>query len=191
MLTQTEIEDRFEIIGQSEDNIVIIDNFLSKETMYILNNFIREKTYGMAEDFNYLSKKMFKDENPEIFKIFVDLEKKIPKYINEYLKNFNIQIEEKPLFNMSFASRIPNTRMEEHFDYNPEEIGNGNIRANMTALMYINDDYSGGELFFPTQHLTYKPELGSLVIFPSNYLHGVLECMGNSRYSVLACYPFA
>ena len=92
---------------------------------------------------------------------------------------------------MSFASRIPNTRMEEHFDYNPEEIGNGNIRANMTALMYINDDYSGGELFFPTQHLTYKPELGSLVIFPSNYLHGVLECTGNSRYSVLACYPFA
>jgi hypothetical protein len=190
MLTQTEIESRFEIIGQSKDNIVIIDNFVSKEILYILDNFIKEKTSEMTTDFNYLSKKMFKDESPEVFEIFIDLEKKIPKYINEYLKKFNIKVEEKPLFNMSFASRTPNTKMDEHFDYNPEEIGNGNIRANMTALVYINDDYEGGELFFPTQHLTYKPEIGSLVIFPSNYLHGVLECTGKSRHSILSCYPF-
>jgi hypothetical protein len=190
MLTQTEIESRFEIIGQSKDNIVIIDNFVSKEILYILDNFIKEKTSEMTTDFNYLSKKMFKDESPEVFEVFIDLEKKIPKYINEYLKKFNIKVEEKPLFNMSFASRIPNTKMEEHFDYMPAEASNGNPLAHMTSLIYINDDYNGGELFFPTQNLTYKPELGSLVIFPSNYLHGVLECFGNSRHSVLACYTF-
>jgi hypothetical protein len=190
MLTQTEIESRFDIIGQSKDNIVIIDNFVSKEILYILDNFIKEKTSEMTTDFNYLSKKMFKDESPEVFEVFVDLEKKIPKYINEYLKNFNIKVEEKPLFNMTFASRTPNTKMEEHFDYMPAEASNGNPLAHMTSLIYINDDYTGGELFFPTQNLTYKPELGSLVIFPSNYLHGVLECFGNSRHSVLACYTF-
>ena len=190
MLTQTEIESRFEIIGQSKDNIVIIDNFVSKEILYILDNFIKEKTSEMTTDFNYLSKKMFKDESPEVFEVFIDLEKKIPKYINEYLKKFNIKVEEKPLFNMAFASRTPNTKMEEHFDYMPAEASNGNPLSHMTSLIYINDDYNGGELFFPTQNLTYKPELGSLVIFPSNYLHGVLECFGNSRHSVLACYTF-
>lgn len=190
MLSQTEIDSRFEALGQSEENIVIINNFLSEEVLTILDNFIKEKTDEMTNDFSYLSKKNFKDENPEVFKIFADLEKKLPNYINGYLKKFNIQVGEKPLFNMTFASRIPNTKMEEHFDYMPAEASNGNPLAHMTSLIYINDDYDGGELFFPTQNLTYKPELGSLVIFPSNYLHGVLECFGNSRHSVLACYTF-
>jgi len=190
MLSQTEIESRFEKLGQSEENIIVINNFLSEEIVDILHNFIKEKNEKITNDFSYLTKKMFKDENSEVFKIFSDLEKKIPKYINEYLKKFNIQVEEKPLFNMTFASRITNTKMEEHFDYMPAEASNGNPLAHMTSLIYINDDYNGGELFFPTQHLTYKPELGSLVIFPSNYLHGVLECFGNSRHSVLACYTF-
>ena len=190
MLSQIEIESRFATIGQSEENIIIINNFLSEDVIKILDNFIKEKTNTMTNNFSYLSKKNFKDENSEVFEIFADLEKKLPNYINGYLKKFNIQVGEKPLFNMAFASRIPNTKMEEHLDYMPSEASNGNPLAHMTSLIYINDDYEGGELFFPTQNLTYKPELGSLVIFPSNYLHGVLECFGNSRHSVLACYTF-
>lgn len=190
MLSQIEIENRFNIIGKSEDNILIIDDFLSKEYLDILNHFIKTKSVQMNKDFAYVSKKTFKDESPEVFKIFVDLEKEIPKYINDYLKKFDIKVEEEPLNNMNFVSRAPNTKMEEHLDYMPAEAGNGHPLAHMTSLIYLNDDYDGGEIFFPEQNTSYKPNAGSLVIFPGNYFHGVLECTGNFRHSTLALYSF-
>ena len=43
------------------------------------------------------------------------------------------------------------------------------------VIMYINDDYSEGELFFNRLSLELKPPAKSMLIFPSgeNYLHGV------------------
>jgi hypothetical protein len=43
------------------------------------------------------------------------------------------------------------------------------------VIMYINDDYTNGELFFSRLGLEIRPPKKSLVIFPSgeNYLHGV------------------
>ena len=78
MLSQIEIESRFATIGQSEENIIIINNFLSEDVIKILDNFIKEKTNTMTNNFSYLSKKIFKDENSEVFEIFADLEKKLP-----------------------------------------------------------------------------------------------------------------
>ena len=74
MLSQIEIESRFATIGQSEENIIIINNFLSEDVIKILDNFIKEKTNTMTNNFSYLSKKIFKDENLEIIssKIYSD-----------------------------------------------------------------------------------------------------------------------
>lgn len=43
------------------------------------------------------------------------------------------------------------------------------------AILYINDDYSGGEVFFSKLGLEIKPPAKSLLLFPSGekYLHGV------------------
>ena len=43
------------------------------------------------------------------------------------------------------------------------------------VIMYINDDYSGGELFFSNLKIQMTPPAKSMVIFPSGeeYLHGV------------------
>lgn len=42
------------------------------------------------------------------------------------------------------------------------------------AIMYLNDNYTNGELIFPERGISYRPKAGSLVIFPthSEYLHG-------------------
>lgn len=42
-------------------------------------------------------------------------------------------------------------------------------RCTVSAVGYPNDDYLGGELYFPKFDLKYKPEAGDLVIFPSAY----------------------
>lgn len=55
------------------------------------------------------------------------------------------------------------------------------------AIGYINDDYTGGELFFSELGIEVRPPAGSLMIFPGSslYRHGVkAPGPGNSRYAL-------
>jgi hypothetical protein len=43
------------------------------------------------------------------------------------------------------------------------------------VIFYLNDDYTGGELYFPTRSLEVRPPAGSVIFFPTTneYKHGV------------------
>ena len=45
----------------------------------------------------------------------------------------------------------------------------GNMRLRYSLVLYVNDDYEGGELLFENHDVGVKPEAGSLAIFPSSY----------------------
>ena len=53
------------------------------------------------------------------------------------------------------------------------------------GVCYLNDDYEGGETFFPNFNIEIKPKIGKLVLFPANleYQHGVKEVKGE-RYTM-------
>jgi len=55
-----------------------------------------------------------------------------------------------------------------------------------TGVLYLNDDYEGGETFFPYLDVKIKPEKGKLLLFPSNigYIHGVNKVSGKTRYTM-------
>lgn len=58
------------------------------------------------------------------------------------------------------------------------------------AIMYLNDDYTDGELIFPERKIEFRPPAGALVIFPTHeeYLHGTnAPGPGPVRY-VLPCF---
>lgn len=40
-------------------------------------------------------------------------------------------------------------------------------KSYISAVLYLNDDYEGGELYFPEQDIRIKPSAGSIVVFPS------------------------
>jgi predicted 2-oxoglutarate/Fe(II)-dependent dioxygenase YbiX len=54
----------------------------------------------------------------------------------------------------------------------------------MSAVLYLNDDYEGGELNFKDQNITIKPEAGSIVIFPSvaPFYHESKEIISGNKY---------
>lgn len=56
--------------------------------------------------------------------------------------------------------------------------------AHISGVLYLNDEYSGGELSFPNQGFSIKPEAGSMIIFPSTmpYIHDPQPAHGAERY---------
>jgi hypothetical protein len=56
----------------------------------------------------------------------------------------------------------------------------------VSGVLYLNDNYSGGETYFPSQNVHVKPETGKLVLFPSNldYPHGVQTVREHERFTM-------
>jgi len=63
-----------------------------------------------------------------------------------------------------------------------------NVDTPHGIVLYLNDDYEGGELYYPDLKLAIKPEAGSLVIHPGTveYAHGVAPVTSGMRYATTA-----
>ena len=61
------------------------------------------------------------------------------------------------------------------------------LDRDLSVVYFLNDDFTGGELFFPALDLVIRPEAGTLVCFPSdhNYIHGVQPVTSGHRYTVV------
>lgn len=62
----------------------------------------------------------------------------------------------------------------------------------IASLLYLNDDYEGGELYFPKQNIDISPSAGSLVVFDggTNYIHGVRQITEGDRYVFVAFWDY-
>jgi hypothetical protein len=58
----------------------------------------------------------------------------------------------------------------------------------VNAIVYFNDDFDGGEFYFPYSNINIKPKPGDIVFFPANYLgtHGVAPVKEGIRYTYLS-----
>jgi hypothetical protein len=59
-----------------------------------------------------------------------------------------------------------------------------NVNSNhFLCTMYLNDNYTGGELKFVEHNITYKPKSGDIVFYRSQMFHEVLPS-SDTRYSI-------
>jgi predicted 2-oxoglutarate/Fe(II)-dependent dioxygenase YbiX len=65
------------------------------------------------------------------------------------------------------------------FAHNDGGVG---LEPALTALLWFNEDFEGGELEFPDLNLIVKPETASVLIFPSNLEHGVKTLISGERF---------
>jgi predicted 2-oxoglutarate/Fe(II)-dependent dioxygenase YbiX len=58
----------------------------------------------------------------------------------------------------------------------------------VTILLYLNDDYEGGELEFPDWSCKFKPKAGTLIAFPSyiEFSHQVRPVTSGKRYTLVS-----
>lgn len=71
---------------------------------------------------------------------------------------------------------------KEHTDYND------NLVRVLSGLIYLNDDFDGGEIQFRRQNFTFKPTAGSIVFFPSvwSHPHTAMPVKNGIRYNVIS-----
>lgn len=73
--------------------------------------------------------------------------------------------------------------MPVHSDKGPYEDNNTILHG---VVVYLNDNYEGGEIHYPEKNIAIKPKKCSLVMHPGNeeYQHGVREVIKGDRYAV-------
>jgi hypothetical protein len=64
-----------------------------------------------------------------------------------------------------------------------------NVAWQQTGILILNNDFEGGELFFPELNIRYgKESAGDLIVFPageSKFAHGVTTVTSGTRYSLV------
>ena len=178
-----EIDNVTKILGTGSESIKIIKNFIDKNELESLNTLC---------DRNYKSIYVNQIKKTELEANLI-----ISKY-KEKIKNtaeniFGFKLEHDDLANESnlktnyLNGRKPNFATDIHTD-TLTDIEN-NIKyawsGHISNLLYLNDNYSGGELYFPHHKIKIKPEPGMLVSFPGNWFnrHGIMPA-SDFRYAI-------
>ena len=119
-----------------------------------INEIRNTDTLGITK--NSIANDYFKDLNSEC----KDLVYKISR---SYKKDFNIKEEIIDEENYSLLRYEPEQYYSEHYD------GPTLSARSISVLIYLNDDYEGGEIEFINFNEKLKPKAGTVILFPSSY----------------------
>ena len=99
--------------------------------------------------------------------------------LNHYESLWHLKMHYKEAFN--FIKYLPGEYFKIHGDHGPY------YSCTVSAVVYLNHDYDGGEIEFVRQGLKYKPMEGDIVVFPSNFVyeHASLEVFSGTKYAVV------
>lgn len=75
----------------------------------------------------------------------------------------------------------PGDNYPNHYD------GHTGLGRHISAILYLNDDFVGGELYFKNFDLVIKPKAGMLLLFPSNYAyqHEAMPIVKGNKYAIV------
>lgn len=109
--------------------------------------------------------------------IYDILNSSLSAYGNHYAYKLGIDLGVK--MPISISKYFVGASMGPHTDSGPVP-----TTENISAVLYLNDDYKGGEINFPEQGVKIKPSAGSLVIFPSTppFFHESLPIVSGTKY---------
>lgn len=121
------------------------------------------------------------ESNAKLFDTYTDIFNKLKNCVDDYSRYWGIGVRFYEVFNfVKYEGEGKHFRI--HADDGPA------YKATVSAVIYLNDDYEGGELYFPRlDNLTIKPGYGDIAIFPSNYMyeHASLPIKSGTKYCVV------
>lgn len=135
-----------------------------------------------AQDFKVSSNNLGpRDEkNSELYDIHEELFQRLRICMEDYGRYWGVGIQSYEAFNFVKYDGA-GTQFRVHADHGPTYV------ATISAVIYLNDDYEGGELFFPRFDLELKPKKGDIAVFPSTFIyeHSSKEMISGVKYAVV------
>jgi hypothetical protein len=195
-----------------ENNIEILENFLSEDSCnFIINSFNDSfsetenlgiyggPSHGIESAWQIGSNKKFSEYPENINKnISIDLLTSSIISIKQILsKKYNVEIDLRTIF---YSKMTSGSEIKEHYDnYEPDgsfylpygtdpfaanELG---LEPDYSAILYLNNNYMGGEIEFPLQKLKLKPNPGTLIFFRGdmNFPHLVNKVESGERINLI------
>lgn len=188
--------------GSSPDNIVTLEDFMTEEELTKLNEFIRQnEEWDKTEthynengtviyDSGYWDNRVatyptIKKTNPEIPQIIQGMVARLKIEVDNFFSVDAVPTSPAMVRWLPGQFQMPHADKELHTG---PDAGKPNDfpHYDIAGLFYVNDDYEGGELYFPEQDIKFKPKRGAAYFFPGdkNYIHGVAEIVSGIRYTV-------
>jgi hypothetical protein len=166
--------------GTSSDKILMVDSIASKEELDIIvntaenmdiwdNTIIGNIWNNRVSNFielRYLS--------PETFNLIFDIQNRFLVKVSEF---YNVRVQPP---NPSIARWFVGNEQAPHYDkksYPNYDIG---------SIIYLNNEYEGGEIYFPQHDIEIRPVAGNAFAFPGDehYMHGVRKITSGCRYTL-------
>ena len=189
--------------GGGPKNIHVFENFIDKEDLKVIQDFCptinewnnsKESIY--AEDGTCLYNADYWNDRQCSSDILQRLSMPVFEIIDKYITKMQLELER--IYDLRLSPRPPvimkwrpGIEQRPHAD---KQLNNGEPNAfvdyDLNSLFYYNDDFEGGELYYPQHDITIKPKPGLAVAHPGdvNYLHGVTLVTKGHRYTTPSFY---
>lgn len=189
--------------GVGPENIHIFENFIDKDDLKVIQDFCptinewnnsKESVY--AEDGTCLYNADYWNDRQCSSEILERLSVPVFKIIDKYIKKMQLTLEE--IYGLELSPRPPvvmkwrpGTEQRPHADKQIEDgRPNAFVDYDLNSLFYYNDDFEGGDLYYPQHDIVVRPKPGLAVAHPGdiNYLHGVTMVTKGYRYTTPSFY---
>lgn len=167
----------------SINNIVVIEDFISKDKCDSIVASLTDDVIWKSHTQNGIPDKCannLDEQLPEVYTILKDAMDRLQAAIEHH---FGRQLHEG----------FPGIRKWSEGEFQPVHADgegpggepNEAYIVDYGSVIYLNDGYEGGEIYFPEYGIELKPKPGTVVFFPSNnmYNHGVKPITSGIRYT--------
>jgi hypothetical protein len=187
--------------GNSPEMIGTLENFLTEEELQALNGFIRNnENWDVTqthynEDGTVIYDSGYWDGRVATYPTINKTSPETVEMIQSIVKRLKLEIDKFFDVDASPTSPalvrwLPGNLQMPHADKELHEGDNAGKPNDfpwydIATIIYLNDDYEGGELYFPNQGIQFKPKRGAAYFFPGdmNYIHGITTIESGIRYT--------
>ena len=189
--TPTEFGDK----GYLKEDIIFYDNFISEEDAEKIIAFFNDpdQPWSMSAFFeSYGMSIMPQDPILEKYGLPIDYLGKLADRMHKAVEDAH----QRPVKSVSsHAQKWEVGAFAPFHSDNTDMEGNPSAweKSKLVCLLYINDDYEGGELNFRDHPIKLKPKARQLVTFPGgiNNVHEVTVVEGTTRHTIGAFWDYA
>jgi predicted 2-oxoglutarate/Fe(II)-dependent dioxygenase YbiX len=187
--------------GDSPENIVLLENFITPEEIKILTEFAMNNTIWdhteteknengtVTYEADYWSDRVatydsLMKSNPSIIPLIQDMQARLKVQVDKF---FNVDARATGPAIVRWPTGIEQNPHADKELHEGPDAGKPNAfpHFDIASIFYINDDYEGGEIYHVNQNSVIKPKAGSAIFFPGDmhYLHGIKKVTSGIRFT--------